>query len=147
MVTVQRVCKLSSVPTNRQLESWADLVLGTLAQDLELLIRIVDVFEITQLNTRYRNQKEATNILAFEFESFGDFESNFLGDLVICGPLVKQEALAQQKKVSAHWAHLVIHGTLHLLGYDHLRAEDTKKMQRLEVAFLKKIGIADPYIC
>ena len=118
---------------------------------IEIVVRIVDEAESRSLNSRFRNIDKATNVLAFPSQEptlpglhrdAGDFS---LGDLVICAPLVSREAAEQGKRTDDHWAHLLVHGTLHLLGYDHVDEPEAQVMEALEVSILAARGIGDPY--
>jgi probable rRNA maturation factor len=112
---------------------------------LEVTIRIVGIDESQHLNHTYREKDKPTNVLSFPFEAPEHIELPFLGDLIICAPVVEQEAEAQQKKVASHWAHLTLHGLLHLLGFDHIEDAEADEMEALEIQVLAKLGIDDPY--
>ena len=112
----------------------------------ELTIRIVDEAEITALNRDYRSKNKATNVLSFPADLPEHIELPLLGDLVICAAVVKREAKEQQKPLNDHWAHMVIHGTLHLLGYDHIDNDEADIMEGLEIEALASLQIANPYI-
>ncbi|MCH2670624.1 MAG: rRNA maturation RNase YbeY [Gammaproteobacteria bacterium] len=114
----------------------------------ELTVRIVGEIESAALNERFRNVMGATNVLAFPYDESpfeGSEESELIGDLVVCAPVLEREAVAQDKALSAHWAHILVHGTLHLLGYDHQNIEDTKAMEERERDLLGSLGFEDPY--
>lgn len=111
----------------------------------EIVIRLVNEAEGRQLNLQWRHRGYATNVLSFPAELPPGLHSELLGDLVICAPVVRREARLQNKPLAAHWAHLVVHGTLHLLGYDHETAAEAGVMEPLETAILGKIGFPDPY--
>jgi probable rRNA maturation factor len=114
----------------------------------ELTVRIVGEIESAALNERFRNVMGATNVLAFPYDESpfeGSTESELIGDLVVCAPVLEREAVAQDKALSAHWAHILIHGTLHLVGYDHQNIEDTKAMEERERDLLGSLGFEDPY--
>ncbi|MCL4156809.1 UNVERIFIED_CONTAM: hypothetical protein GTU68_048541 [Idotea baltica] len=106
-----------------------------------VVLRVVDADEAKELNHAYRDKDYATNILSFPSED----EAGYLGDLVVCADVVKKEAEEQCKTTTQHWAHLVIHGMLHLQGYDHIEEEEATEMESLEVILLEKIGVPDPY--
>jgi probable rRNA maturation factor len=110
-----------------------------------VVIRIVGEAESRAINGRYRGKDAATNVLSFPFEAPPGIESHHLGDLVICAPVVEKEALQQSKEVIDHWAHMVVHGILHLRGYDHQSEPEARRMESLEKHILETLGIADPY--
>ena len=146
-VVVQNASVVGAVPSARKLSRWLERSLGDEASG-ELAIRIVDETESADLNLRYRNKSGATNVLSFTgtepSSSLGE-EDRVLGDLVICAPVVAREADAQGKPLDAHWAHIVLHGTLHLLGYDHESNADAEIMERRERELLSALGFDDPY--
>lgn len=112
---------------------------------VEITIRLVDESESAELNKQYRNKSGPTNILSFPAEPMVKTKSYYLGDLLICVPLVYKEAIAENKLPIAHWAHLTVHGILHLLDYDHEKESDAVVMEALETAILKRLGYEDPY--
>ena len=144
-ITLQKISKIKSLPNKRQFVAWVKQALPPNKKNHELVIRIVDTKEITKLNKKYRKKNKPTNIISFPFDPPPRMKTNFLGDLVICAPIVKQEAKLQHKTIAACFAHLVTHGVLHLLGYDHKKNQDAKKMEALEIKHLKKLGFEDPY--
>lgn len=111
----------------------------------EITIRIVSAQESQELNSTYRGKDKPTNVLSFPFEQPPGLDLPILGDLVVCHDVVEQEANEQQKPIVAHWAHMLVHGTLHLLGYDHINDEEAEQMESLEVEILDNLGIDDPY--
>jgi probable rRNA maturation factor len=114
-------------------------------QNPELCIRIMDEEEITRLNSTYRHKTSATNVLSFPAELPEELDLPLLGDIAICAPVLVREALEQDKSITAHWAHLVIHGTLHLLGFDHIIASEAQLMEDRERQILAQLGFPDPY--
>ncbi|BDX06261.1 rRNA maturation RNase YbeY [Planctobacterium marinum] len=114
-------------------------------EPLELTVRIVEEQESQSLNDTYRGKDKPTNVLSFPFEQPPGLNLPLLGDLVVCQSVVAQEAKQQKKDISAHWAHMLVHGTLHLLGYDHINDQEAEEMERLEVHILNSLGIDDPY--
>lgn len=112
----------------------------------EITVRVVDLEESQRLNRLYRGKNRPTNVLSFPFESPAHIQCHLLGDLVICLPVVRAEAKAQSKTFDAHWAHLLVHGTLHLLGFDHQEEGEAKKMEALEIAVLERFQINNPYL-
>ncbi|WLD59094.1 rRNA maturation RNase YbeY [Salinispirillum sp. LH 10-3-1] len=148
-VTLQDAC---TAPGERPDEAMVVNWLAPLATRLDsasgLTVRLVDSAESQQLNNTYRGKDKPTNVLSFPFEAPADIplDEDYLGDLVICVPVVNQEAEEQQKPILHHWAHMVIHGALHLLGYDHISDDDAEEMEQLERELLFQLGIPDPYI-
>ncbi len=128
-------------PGPSSLRAWARLAAGD--RDADLGIRVVGSHESRALNERWRGKSGPTNVLSFPAERVPGRSQ--LGDIVVCAPLVAREARAQGKALRAHWAHLVIHGTLHLLGFDHMRRADARRMENRERALLARLGIGDPY--
>jgi probable rRNA maturation factor len=145
---IQRVFTVGVQPDDAQLQQWVDATLVNFPQDSEVVIRIVDEPESAALNGQYRHKQGATNILSFPFDAPDIDGANFdlLGDLVICAPVLAREAQAQHKKLADHWAHIVIHGILHLLGYDHLTDAEAETMENKEIAILHTLNISNPYI-
>ena len=133
----------AGVPSARAITRWARLAVGPAGRGRELSVRVVARGESQRLNAQYRGKDYATNVLSFPATAA---QSRHLGDLVICAAVVRSEALAQKKPLAAHWAHLVIHGCLHLLGFDHERPAEAKRMERREIALLARLGLPDPYV-
>ena len=146
-IIVQRAVPKEEMPSIVNLKRWAKTALAKKTVAAELTLRIVDVTEMTELNTRYRHKSGATNVLSFPFDMPAniDFTIPVLGDIVICADIVNREANVQEKMRSAHWAHMVIHGVLHLLGYDHEKEIDAIQMESEEIAILISLGFEDPY--
>lgn len=142
---IQNVTTYEPLPEAEQLETWVSLALEN-RPGAELTVRLVDKAESRQLNSRYRGKDRPTNVLSFPAELPSGIDLPLLGDIVICAPLVGQEAEAQNKPVQSHWAHLVIHGVLHLLGHDHQTDDEAAEMESLEVNLLASIGVANPYL-
>lgn len=114
--------------------------------EFELSLRMVENDEARQINKQFRNKDQATNVLSFPADISELPGHPLLGDILICAPLVLQEARQQGKTAQAHWAHLIVHGSLHLLGYDHIQEQDAKKMESLEISVLEQLHFANPYI-
>lgn len=135
------------VPAPASFRRWvaAALTQARRKQPAELAIRIVGAREGRALNLRYRDKDYATNVLSFPVELPPGIAAPLIGDLVICAPVVAREAREQGKPARDHYAHLCIHGVLHLLGYDHLVERDAVVMEALEIRALATLGIADPY--
>ena len=143
---LQLATEASDLPAEVQLRHWVELALRQRTADSELTIRLVDAEEGQELNRTYRHKDYATNVLSFPAEvPEGLLDIPLLGDLVICVPVVEREAREQKKALEAHWAHLVIHGCLHLLGYDHIDDEEAEEMEGLERQLLAELGYPDPY--
>lgn len=145
-ITVQTIASNTFIPSRYFLQQWANKALSDRTENSQVNIRLVNKKESAKLNHIYRHKKGPTNILSFSFEPPPGVNSSFLGDLVICAPLVNQEAKQQQKTHLAHWAHLVMHGCLHLLGYDHHNNKEAKRMETLEIQLLEDLGYENPYI-
>jgi probable rRNA maturation factor len=146
-IDLQLATEYEKCPTLSQLSKWVDATLAEAkaVPDSELTIRIVDKEESRSLNLQYRGIDKPTNVLSFPFEAPPGIELNLLGDLVICAPTVEKEASEQGKLQVSHWAHLVIHGTLHLLGYDHIEEREAEEMESLEKVIMCTLGYPDPY--
>ncbi len=145
------VSRVSSAwsPSPSRMREWASCALGRRARGATLVVRVVSVAESRRLNRRWRGQDKPTNVLSFPAPetALPPGEPRLLGDLVICSRVVRDEARAQSKRLAAHWAHLVVHGALHLVGYDHERgAREQRRMERREIATLRRLGFANPYV-
>lgn len=134
-----------TLPHPSQFRDWIGMTLGDKYDNVELTIRIVDVDEMTMLNQTYRKKTGPTNVLSFPAEISSEFEINLLGDIVICAPVVQKEAEEADIDLLAHWAHMVVHGTLHLLGFDHEDDEEAEVMEKLETQILTQLGYPAPY--
>jgi probable rRNA maturation factor len=132
-------------PSSREFSRWADAVLGAKATARQVSVLLVGRQRSRTLNRQYRGRDKSTNILSFPAPPVARRCSGLLGDLVICPAVLRAEAREQRKPESSHWAHLVVHGMLHLLGYDHEREPDARRMERREVRVLRRLGIGDPY--
>lgn len=139
-ITIQNTSKIRSIPSKKQFLTWIKSTIPVSKQNCEIVIRIVGTKEIAKLNYLYRKKNQPTNILSFNFSAPPNTQTNFLGDLIICAAIVNQEAELQHKTILAHWAHMTIHGTLHLLGHDHKNKNTAQKMEKLEIKILKKCG-------
>ena len=148
VVDLQNDAGLADAPTLSDFERWVAAALQDSHAQLEQTICVVDEAQSRELNHRFRGKDSATNVLAFpgEFPGDNDFlDYDCLGDLVICAPFVAAEALQQSKPVDAHWAHLVVHGMLHLQGFDHQSEEQASSMEALEIEILDTLGYTNPY--
>lgn len=141
---LQSACSAPDLPEEDSFRRWAGLALQS-KPGHELTIRLVDEAESQSLNRQYRGKDAPTNVLSFPADLPPELNIPLLGDLVICAQVVAREALEQDKPLEAHWAHMVIHGCLHLLGYDHSEDSEAEQMEALERQLLAQLGIADPY--
>lgn len=143
---VATLAQAADLPSEAQFRAWCEIALRQRTADSELTIRLVDEAEGLELNHTYRQRDYATNVLSFPADVPDEMlDIPLLGDLVICVPVVEREALEQEKTPEAHWAHLVIHGCLHLLGYDHIDDAEAEEMEALERTLLAELGHPDPY--
>lgn len=134
------------LPAENDFQLWLEAAVTPFQPESEVTIRLVDEAESNELNLTYRGKDKPTNVLSFPFEAPPGIELPLLGDLIICRQVVEQEAAEQGKTVEAHWAHMVVHGTLHLLGYDHIEDEEAEEMEALETEIMLALGYPDPYI-
>ncbi|MCY1523381.1 Endoribonuclease YbeY [compost metagenome] len=143
---LQLASTAQGLPSEADFRLWCELALRQRSADSELTIRLVDEPEGRELNHTWRHKDYATNVLSFPADVPDELlDIPLLGDLVICAPVVAREAAEQGKALEAHWAHLVIHGCLHLLGYDHIEDEEAEEMEALERELLAELGHPDPY--
>ncbi len=134
------------LPSENDFHTWLSETVRLFQPQAEVTIRLVDEKESQQLNSEYRGMDKPTNVLSFPFEAPPEIEIDLLGDLIICKQVVEKEAQEQNKPLSAHWAHMVVHGALHLLGYDHIDDEEAEEMESLETEIMQNMGFDDPYI-
>ena len=147
IIDLQIACEQETgLPTAEQIEQWATAAVQPQSDEMEMTVRIVDEAESHALNLNYRGKDRPTNVLSFPFECPDEVELPLLGDLVICRQVVEREAQEQDKPVMAHWAHMVVHGSLHLLGYDHIEDDEAEEMESLETQIMTELGFADPYL-
>lgn len=144
-VDVDNACNAGNVPDDDSFARWVAAALDGVRARAEVAIRIVDEAESAALNAQYRHKNNATNVLSFPSDLPEDCEPPILGDLAICAAVVAREAKEQDKPLAAHWAHMVIHGSLHLLGFDHIDDSDADIMETREIAVLHGLGFANPY--
>lgn len=137
---------IDGLPTLEQIEHWATAAVQPESDDVEMTVRIVDEAESQTLNRTYRAKDRPTNVLSFPFECPTEVSLPLLGDLVICRQVVEYEAAEQEKPLMAHWAHMVVHGSLHLLGYDHIDDTEAEEMESLETKIMQGLGFVDPYL-
>ena len=144
-VDIQSACS-EPVPEEEDIRGWIAAALASHErEDTEISVRLVNEAEMTRLNETYRGKQGATNVLSFPCDLPEEIDLPLLGDIVICAPVVIAEAAGQGKTASAHWAHMTVHGTLHLLGYDHIEDEDAVVMETLESAILQGLDYPCPY--
>ena len=147
IIDLQIACEQETgLPTAEQIEQWATAAVQPQSDEVEMTVRIVDEAESHALNLNYRGKDRPTNVLSFPFECPDEVELPLLGDLVICRQVVEREAQEQEKPLMAHWAHMVVHGSLHLLGYDHIEDDEAEEMESLETQIMTRLGFADPYL-
>lgn len=143
---IQRISKSEGLPTNEQFKAWVDAALSEENQGCVCVIRIVDESESAALNQQYRQKSGPTNILSFAFAAPENIGLNLLGDLVICADVVEREAQQQNKAIHDHWAHITIHGILHLQGYDHIKEHEAEHMEAQEITILHTLNLNNPYL-
>lgn len=134
------------VPTKAALKLWIGAAIGARRSKAEISVRITDADEIKTLNQQYRGKDYATNVLSFPADLPPELNLPHLGDIVICAEVVEREAREQNKSSEAHWAHMLVHGTLHLLGYDHIDDSDAEIMEALEIDILRALNFENPYL-
>ena len=137
---------IEGLPTEEQIVQWATAAVQPEGDEVEMTVRIVDEAESHELNLTYRGKDRPTNVLSFPFECPDQVELPLLGDLVICRQVVEREAAEQEKPLMSHWAHMVVHGSLHLLGYDHIEDNEAEEMESLETQIMQGLGFDDPYL-
>jgi len=145
MVVIQNTINDTRVDESSLSNIMQSVIEGLDNGDSELVIRIVDMDEIRSLNNTYRHKDEANNVLSFDNNLPIEIDEKILGDVVICTEVVSEEAKEQNKSFNDHMVHISVHGTLHLMGYDHLEKDEASKMESLEINILGKIGISNPY--
>lgn len=144
-VAIQRASTLRGLPTNAAMRRWVEHALRHCRRGASVTVRIVDDREGAALNQRWRGKQGPTNVLSFPLPGPVQVVPMLLGDIVLCAPVLKREAAAQRKTIAAHCAHLLVHGTLHLLGYDHVKPRAATAMERLETELLAELEFPDPY--
>ncbi|WP_312241768.1 rRNA maturation RNase YbeY [Pantoea sp.] len=147
ILDLQQACENSAgLPDEAAFRRWLEAAVTPFQPESEVTIRLVDEAESHELNLTYRSKDKPTNVLSFPFEAPPGIELPLLGDLIICRQVVEQEAAEQGKTLEAHWAHMVVHGTLHLLGYDHIEDDEAEEMETIETEIMLALGYPDPYI-
>ncbi|MGB0833176.1 MAG: rRNA maturation RNase YbeY [Psychrobium sp.] len=142
---LQVACDEANLPSEEHFITWLTAALKESKPDAEVTIRLVEEDESQALNFEYRGKDKPTNVLSFEFDAPPMVELNLLGDLVICKSIIEKEAVEQEKALFDHWAHMVVHGSLHLLGMDHIEPDQALEMESLEKKILATLAIDDPY--
>ncbi len=145
MSTVQIACRQKEIPQKTEFLSWVEASQQAAGQAGEITVRIVDENEMGLLNLQFRGKEGPTNVLSFPFETSHEVEEEILGDIVICAQLVEQEAVEFQVSPQLRWAHMTVHGVLHLCGYLHNIDAEAKQMEQLESRILMELGFSDPY--
>ena len=145
MIEIQNASTVTSLPADNLIIKWAEQALDEPYTEAEITLRIVDEEEGLALNKAWRKKESATNVLSFPVGETLEQAPNLLGDIVICAPIVEREAKEQGKSIDAHWAHLIIHGVLHLQGYDHESEQQASVMEAKEILILDNYGYANPY--
>ena len=146
LVDIQLVDSSAKTPDAQHIRGWVAAVFTTLERlPLALTVRVIGEEEMAKLNRRYRGRNQPTNVLSFPMEPLPGIRTDLLGDIVVCGPVVDREAAIQHKSPMGHWAHMVVHGLLHLFGYNHDSDQDAIAMEALEKSVLEGLGYSDPY--
>lgn len=150
VIVLKKSLTKSRAPTQKNFQRWVNQTLKIIPKKIpccvhEICIVIIDRKTSAKLNKTYRHKKGSTNVLSFPYEKMPGIQSTSLGDLAICADIVAIEAKAQHKKLISHWAHLTVHGVLHLSGYDHVKDRDAVVMEQWEIEILEKLGIKNPY--
>lgn len=143
-IVIQRISRIAHIPTDKLFKKWASSALAAVAKPAELTVRVVNAAEARNLNSAFRSKDYAPNVLTFVYHE--QHAAMLMGDLVLCAPVVAREARAQQKSLQNHYAHLTIHGVLHLAGFDHEKPRDAAIMEALEASVLATLGVANPYL-
>ena len=144
-IEVQYATESGDLPDTRKIKKWTICALNSDVKQAEITIRIVDEEEGSRLNEKWRSASGPTNVLSFPYNEDIKNRESIQGDLVLCAPVINHEAKEQKKSPDAHWAHMIIHGTLHLQGYDHIQENDANVMETLETEILHKLHFPDPY--
>ncbi|VFP88173.1 rRNA maturation RNase YbeY [Candidatus Erwinia haradaeae] len=147
ILNLQLACKnKKNLPTESDFYHWLTVMCVYFHPEKEITIRVVDIKEMILLNHKFCGKDTSTNVLSFPFENIPGTTFPLLGDIIICRQVVELESSLQYKALTAHWAHMTIHGALHLLGYNHVSENEALIMQSIEVKSLMKLGYPDPYI-
>ncbi|AGE87108.1 rRNA maturation RNase YbeY [Cronobacter sakazakii] len=147
ILDLQVACEdTTGLPDEAQFQTWLNAVVPQFQEESEVTVRLVDEAESHDLNLTYRGKDKPTNVLSFPFEAPPGIDMPLLGDLIICRQVVEREAREQEKPLEAHWAHMVVHGSLHLLGYDHIEDDEAEEMEGIETEIMLALRFDDPYI-
>ncbi|HEB63525.1 MAG TPA: rRNA maturation RNase YbeY [Gammaproteobacteria bacterium] len=146
-IEVQYAVTHKLLPAETDIKQWVTMTIGDRMTHAELTVRLVDESESTQLNESFRHKQGSTNVLSFPVACAEEIGVPLLGDIAICAQVVEREATDQNKEIVAHYAHMVVHGVLHLLGYDHIESGQAERMEKLETEILGQLGYPDPYQC
>ncbi len=142
---LQIATEVKTLPHPAQFREWISVTLSQLLETAEITIRLVDREESAQLNQQFRFKEGPTNVLSFPYEPIPGIVSRCIGDVVICAPLVEEESNEYNIPLLAYWAHMVVHGTLHLMGYDHEEENEAREMKALETQIIMSLGFPPPY--
>jgi probable rRNA maturation factor len=143
IIAIQRASLLANIPKDRTIRKWISAAINTLTKPAELTLRIVNAAESRNLNSAFRGKDYATNVLTFVYNEPNS--KALQGDIVLCAQVINREAREQGKPINAHYAHLIVHGVLHLAGFDHEIEKDAKKMEALEAKIVMGLGFLHPY--
>jgi len=146
VLDLQLASTAAGIPAQSDIQRWLNAAIEPFQAEAEVTVRIVDHSESQQLNLQYRGKDKPTNVLSFPFQAPAGLELPLLGDLIVCAQVVQTEAEEQQKLLNDHWAHMVVHGCLHLLGFDHINDDDAVEMEEEEIQILAGLGIKNPYL-
>ncbi len=145
-VTIQNPEDYNDIPSVFKINRWVKTCLKHFKEEAEVTLRFSSTEEIQRLNFQYRQKNKPTNVLSFPIQLPKELaDTSFIGDIILCKQVIEQEAKAQHKTLEAHYAHMIIHGLLHLLGFDHIKEEDALVMEPLEIKILKELHIENPY--
>ncbi len=145
-IVLQWQCELrADHPSDEQIKHWAEAAIGAEHQGSELVVRVVEVAEIQDANREWRSKNKATNVLSFPADFPEEAGVSYLGDILVCADVLLAESTEQGKSLHAHWAHIVVHGVLHLQGYDHIQACEAQQMEQREIEILNQLGFENPY--